>query len=582
MNLNEILDILDEDQQDVFIEPPDVHELTDEDSSNEDEKQTGPENLSGNQLRAPAQLSHRDLGDESADDVDLLPPSQKKKKITEKKQKVKTEWTYKEEPLKKLPIFPEGDFRKYRDFSPVMLFELFFDDELIEYIVEQSTKYCLSKNWPDIKVKCEEIRVFIAILIVSGYDVLPSKALYWSSGDDVRNKAVYDAMRRDRFDAIMRCLHFLPNTELDKTDKYSKIRPLITHLQKKFMLHFIPTQNMSHDEAMIEYFGKHGCKQAIRNKPIRFGYKAWCQNTYYGYLVAFDLYQGKTYKGNAELESEFGKCASTVLHLLDQYSDEKKLPYHIFFDNLFTTLPLLAELRKRGCNGTGTIRSNRLGKDCTLMSTETVEKKERGFSMTVTSKVDNEKILVTRWKDNSVVTVASSVNGSQPIGKCERWSKAEAKKNRVQIPYVVKFYNSNMGGTDRMNQNVNAYRISIKGKKWYWCIFTWLLDVALQNAWLLLRQQGSSILQREFRREVAMSYLTRYQFLPKAPGKKSATAPGRSDMRYDGKDHLVQRVPENKKRRCAGDHCKSIGRTECKKCKVGLCVDCFVSYHTLS
>ena len=74
------------------------------------------------------------------------------------------------------------------------------------------------------------------------------------------------------------------------------------------------------------------------------------------------LYQGKTYKGNLQVQKSFGKCAVTVLHLLDQFSfDKKDLPYHIFFDNLFTAIPLLAELKQRGHNGTGTIRSNRMG-----------------------------------------------------------------------------------------------------------------------------------------------------------------------------------------------------------------------------
>lgn len=82
------------------------------------------------------------------------------------------------------------------------------------------------------------------------------------------------------------------------------------------MLHFIPTQNISHDEAMTEYFGKQGCKQAVR-------YKVWCQNTDYSYLIAFDLYQGIIYNGNPQVESSFGKCASTVLHLTGQYSDSK-------------------------------------------------------------------------------------------------------------------------------------------------------------------------------------------------------------------------------------------------------------------
>lgn len=582
MNLNEILDILHEDDEPngIFIEPPDVHYLTDEDSGDEDDdSKRGPENLSGNQLRAPAHFGHSSTDDQMDDEMDLLPPQKKTKKG--KKTKKKTiEWSQKEETLRNVQPFPEGNYSKYRDFSSVELFELFFDDTLIDYIIEQSTIYCLSKNWADIQVTSEEIRVFLAILIVSGYNTLPSKALYWSSGDDMRNKAVYDAMRRDRFDAIMKCLHFKPNTKLDKEDKYTKLRPLINYLQKKFMLHFIPTQNVSHDEAMIEYFGKHGCKQAIRNKPIRFGYKVWCQNASNGYCVAFDLYQGKTYKGNPEEERLYGKCAATVLHLLDQYSSDKKdLPYHLFFDNLFTTLPLLVELRKRGYNGTGTIRANRLGNECPLITTHQTEKKERGFSMTVFSKIENEEILVTRWKDNGAVTVASSIYGAQPMGKSQRWSRAEAKNIYVQIPRAAEVYNRNMGGTDLMNQNVNAYRIGVNGKKWWWSIFTWLLDVSIQNAWLLCRARGTTITQRNFRREVAMSYLVRFQCLPKGPGRKSLTTPGRHDLRYDGKDHLVQRVQQNKKRRCAGEHCKSIGRTECKKCDVGLCVDCFVSYH---
>ena len=44
-----------------------------------------------------------------------------------------------------------------------------------------------------------------------------------------------------------------------------------------------------------------------------------------------------------------------------------------------------------------------------------------------------------------------------------------------------------MGGTDRQDQNVNKHRIAIRGKKWYWCMFTWLIDVTVQNAWLLPR-----------------------------------------------------------------------------------------------
>ena len=76
------------------------------------------------------------------------------------------------------------------------------------------------------------------------------------------------------------------------------------------MLHFVPSQHISHDKAMIEYFGKHSCKQAIRNKPIHFGYKVWCQNIPSGYSVSFDSNQGKTFDGNVEEEEKLGKIFS--------------------------------------------------------------------------------------------------------------------------------------------------------------------------------------------------------------------------------------------------------------------------------
>ena len=63
LTFNEILDILEEEDElcDVYIEPPDVRELTDEDSADEDER---PERLNGNQLLPEAEIRrHRNTLD---------------------------------------------------------------------------------------------------------------------------------------------------------------------------------------------------------------------------------------------------------------------------------------------------------------------------------------------------------------------------------------------------------------------------------------------------------------------------------------------------------------------------------------
>ena len=108
LNLNEVLDILCQEDQggDVFIEPPDVQELTDEDSGDEEEEEhRGPENLSGNQLLAPAEYRHGNCDEETSDEEDAAPPAKKRGKCGPGKGKQKARWTNSEEFLRCLPFF---------------------------------------------------------------------------------------------------------------------------------------------------------------------------------------------------------------------------------------------------------------------------------------------------------------------------------------------------------------------------------------------------------------------------------------------------------------------------------------------
>jgi hypothetical protein len=71
---------------------------------------------------------------------------------------------------------------------------------------------------------------------------------------------------------------------------------------------YVPEQELSLDEA--KYFCKNGLKQSLRNKPIRFGYKVWVLATVSGYVVSFDLYQGKGIGSHhhPECEHSGGRC----------------------------------------------------------------------------------------------------------------------------------------------------------------------------------------------------------------------------------------------------------------------------------
>lgn len=125
---------------------------------------------------------------------------------------------------------------------------------------------------------------------MTGYNKLPEKKSYWDTKPDMLNKIISDCMRRDRFVQFMRFIHCADNTRIDYSDKMYKRRPLIKIVEAKFVEHFVPTENLDFDESMVKYYGRHGCKQFIRGKPIRFGYKVWALNSSEGYLIAFDVY----------------------------------------------------------------------------------------------------------------------------------------------------------------------------------------------------------------------------------------------------------------------------------------------------
>ena len=188
-----------------------------------------------------------------------------------------------------------------------------------------------------------------------------------------------------------------------------------------------------------------------------------------------------------------------------------------------------------------------------------------------------------RWNDNSVVTLASNCQGVNPIGAAQRWSLAEKKRVDIVQPNIVRQYNLFMGGVDRMDQNIAAYRISFRSRKWWWPLFAYLLDVAMQNAWLLYRLSAAPVQldQLDFRRSVCNVYFKRFCADRTSIGRPSGRPQPLSrrvplEVRFDNTGHFVQ--SSGTQRRCAV--CGLKVRRQCTKCDVGLHINCFVTFHT--
>lgn len=217
----------------VYIAPPDPAVLTDEDSGDEDEGGDF-DHLSRRQLLAdaevrttggdvlgevePTEQTEVDNGGVSTTDgiSPIEPAHMLYPKVSDHRDWISGDFTYIEKE------FPSADYSVFENKSVVDIFELFIDDEIILFLVEETNQYALFKNLPDPKVSLEEMNCFLAILILSGYNELPSKRMYWEQNLDTRKELVYNAIRRNRFEQILRFLHLASNEKIVRLISFGK------------------------------------------------------------------------------------------------------------------------------------------------------------------------------------------------------------------------------------------------------------------------------------------------------------------------------------------------------------------------
>lgn len=564
----------------IYIQPPvDNGVESEQDSDNEDQPRS-LDHLSARQLAAGAELRVRTRST-PAEDCDTDTDSEPVAVPVEptKKAKIPPPPERKWEDVVFSPSIQNDNLplpnRHYSMTRPIEYFELFFDDVVLEYICECSIKYAQQKGNHNFNLDKGTLKSFLGILILSGYCDLPRCKMYWEQKPDVHNQAVSDAMSRNRFDDIMQYLHVCDNNNLPPNDKFGKVRHFLSMLNERWLHHFPGDTNICVDESMVPYYGRHGAKQHIHGKPIRFGYKVWCLANKLGYLIQCEPYQGAS-TGNTN--PALGVGGSVVCDLISELNPDTK--HNIFMDNFFTSLKLLNHLSSLGYGATGTIRCNRI-ENAPIEDPKVVKKSNRGYSCSIVDNVTN--IMLCSWHDNSVVTMATNCHTIEPKAKAKRWSAKDKKSIEVHQPNLIAQYNAFMGGVDQMDQNISNYRISMRKRRWWWPIFSWLLSACLNNSWQLSRLHGgdSSEDQLSFIRSIVLPYLAASKAarvnLPLSQARASVGGKNKApvEVRTDGAGHFLEAIP--KQRRCAQCH-KKVQKL-CTKCDVPLHLECFQLFH---
>ena len=251
-------------------------------------------------------------------------------------------------------------------------------------------------------------------------------------------------------------------------------------------------------------------------------------------------------------------------NVLDVVTDDRI--YDVYFDNFFTSVPLLEELKNKGIPTTGTIRVNRLP-GLPPPSNEEMEKKERGF-MSVCSTKD---LCSVRWVDNTAVTVVSNQLTVAPTSKCKQYSKVQMCKIDVPQPHLLRKYNAYMGGADQLDGYLNNLRPCIGGKKWYWMQLiklVRLLQVAAFRIFCHLHP-GKKVSQLEFVRAIVHQYVR----FDRKTERLNASIPNLVSKSTNG--HYLAKQSQGRCKFCQKNCCLI-----CNACNVRLHLECFPLHHT--
>lgn len=544
--------------------PPEVDELTDEENFVEEANEVNENENIDIAGTFEIHVTEEDLYDDSDDETLAV---KKRKLMSSKAAERKPKWTAGEILHCNLPESKEHEQiehlkAKLEGQSPLDIFFNFFDEAVQDMIVEYSVKYARDNNRQGFSMTKAELLNFIGIIVLSGYHTLPQAHLYWSTEEDKGVNIVKDCMSRNKFKNIKQNLHLSDNSKLDKNDRFSKLRPFFDIVNEKFMQFDVFAFNLSIDEQMVPYFGRHSCKMYIKGKPVRFGFKLWCICSSEGYLYRFIPYGGA-----AEQKSEFGLGTKVVLDLLSIVENRRN--HNIFFDNFFSSYKLFSILKEEGFFATGTIRENRTS-NCPLQPVKSMMKKNRGF---YDSQYDEStEIALVRWNDNSIVTTISTHYNTEPVKSAKRYNRKQKTTEHIPQPSIIFHYNKHMGGVDLHDNGVANYRTRITGKKWWWPLFVNTIDSIVVNAWKIYNTVNENKMsQLDFKSYIALRLL-------KTESRKARPAPSSvpNEVRLDSSAHLI--LKQETRRRCRVCHSQTIYL--CGRCNVYLHASCFDQYHS--
>ncbi|CAK1596303.1 unnamed protein product [Parnassius mnemosyne] len=135
--------------------------------------------------------------------------------------------------------------------SPIDYFDLFMTNEIIQHIVDQTNLYAtqqlLSNDIPSgsrqhawVPVTLDEMKKFLALIGWMGLVKLPSIKDYWRVHKLYNIPLARTVMPRNRFELLLKFIHFSDNTLADPSDRLYKLRDILDKFINNYKKTYTP------------------------------------------------------------------------------------------------------------------------------------------------------------------------------------------------------------------------------------------------------------------------------------------------------------------------------------------------------
>ena len=353
--------------------------------------------------------------------------------------------------------------------SAAQHFFLYFTTAVWELIVEETNRY-VSANLSDVPharpwvdVTIQEMQAFVGMMIFMGILCLRRIEMYWQVLHPIlATNGMSLIMSRIRFEQNFRFMH-LANSTLQtpaynsEHDKLFKVRHFLDLVLSKFESLYTPNHAVTIDEAMIPFKGRLSFKQYIKNKPTKWGIKAFVlSDSANGYVYRVQIYTGKS----AEADPSVGLCLRLVFDVMTGLED---YGLDLYTDNFYTSPQLYRTLYDKGFNACGTVRVNR-----TDFPKELVYNSQRNVQRGFYDYRSNGPLLAAVWFYKRYVHFLSTMHCAESstltmIGRLNQ----DGSVTGISCPPLLPDYQQNMRGIDQGDQLIGFYNVGRRSKKWW-------------------------------------------------------------------------------------------------------------------